>query len=876
MPLRSSLGIVFFFVAVACWPAWGIETVRVDSAGGAPRLVVDGKPVRARMFFGIQGAQPLPVGTEETEISFEFTPTEDEPARATMHFRFGHQAGNVYLDDLRVTDLETGRDVIALLNFEPESKALQRWQTWPVGVQNTVGTLDVQPGKGRNGSSALHVALQDPPGKVWPDYHLYHRAELALNLGHRHRVTFWAQADRPREITVAFYRPGQPYVYLGGPPGPMVSQIRLAAEVGVDFVSFPVGLPWPQPGQAVDWSSVDSVCETVLKANPGALLLPRIGMGAPPWWRAAHPGAAMVWDRPGEYHNDVVVASPEYRRDAAERLAALVAHLEERFGPSVAGYHPCGQNTGEWFYQDTWTAGLNGYAPADRDAFRRWLTERYGSDAALQSAWNQPGVTLAGAEVPSPESRRAAPAGTLRDPVAERALLDFTEFQQKAMADLVCDLARAVRQASQGRKLVVFFYGYVFEFAAVRNGPATAGHYALRQVLDSPDIDVLCSPISYFDRALGESGPAMTAAESVALAGKMWLYEDDTSTYLSSGTQPGHQDRVADIDQTNALLLRNTAQCALRNFATWWMDLGATGWFNDARMWAEMRRLAALDEPLLSAPRPFRPDVAAVIDERSMQRVAFDGQTLTRPGVYEVRRALGRMGTSYGQYLLDDVTAGRVDARMLVFLTPWCLDAEQRAALKELTRDRLAIWCYAPGCQEPAGPSPDALRALTGFRLERVAPESAWAEPTEAGRQAGLSAGWGVKQPVQPLFAAVDAAPEETLARYADGSPAVALRRVGEGWSLFVGPPGLTSELLRAAARRASVPLITETDCNVVANGPFVLLHASSDGPLALNTGHPGPVIDLLTGQTLGSGPRLALPIRRGETRVLRLDGVGP
>jgi hypothetical protein len=101
----------------------------------------------------------------------------------------------------------------------------------------------------------------------------------------------------------------------------------------------------------------------------------------------------------------------------------------------------------------------------------------------------------------------------LHDPQAGRNLIDFAEFQQQMMADCVCELARAARRASGGRKLVVFFYGYVFEFGAIRNGPATAGHYALRRLLDCPDIDVLCSPISYFDRGLGESGPAMTAAE---------------------------------------------------------------------------------------------------------------------------------------------------------------------------------------------------------------------------------------------------------------------------------------------------------------------------------------------------------------------------
>ena len=124
-------------------------------------------------------------------------------------------------------------------------------------------------------------------------------------------------------------------------------------------------------------------------------------------------------------------------------------------------------------------------------------------------------------------------------------------------------------------KIVVFFYGYVFEFASVPNGPSVAGHYALRRVLNSPDIDVLCSPISYFDRGLGQGHPSMTAAESVALAGKMWLNEDDTRTYLGTGDFPGAIDAVSTLEDTNRELLRNVGQEAIRNFGTWWMDLGA-------------------------------------------------------------------------------------------------------------------------------------------------------------------------------------------------------------------------------------------------------------------------------------------------------------
>jgi len=850
--------------AVAAAPP--AASLQVDTTAGAPRLLVNGQPVRARMFWGGPGGAPIPIGPKARMIAFEFRPTEDEPARATMHLRFGRTPGDIFLDDIAVRDLDTGRDVVPRCDFEGGADAFARdWTFWPTGKQNTVGHIAVLPGIGREGSAGVRVRLTDPKTGSWPDFHIYYHARLALVKGHRHRVTFWVRADRERQIVCAFYRPGRVYAYLGGPPGRFESQIKMAANVGVDFVSFPCHMPWPRPGEKAEWRLVDAVCERVLAANPEALLLPRVGMEPPRWWKEKHPDDVMVWED-GPRTRGAVVASPKYRQDAAERLSALVTHLEERFGARMAGYHPCGQNTGEWFYQDTWKREFNGYSVGTRREWRRWLARRYGNDAGLRQAWADATVTLASAEVPTPAARRAAPAGIFRDPTAERPLIDFAEFQQEAMADCVCALARAARQASKGRKLVVFFYGYVFDFAAVHNGAPVSGHYGLRRVLECPDIDVLCSPISYFDRGLDGSAPAMTAAESVALAGKMWLYEDDTSTYLSTGNPPGSRDRVKTIEDTNSQLVRNVAQCALRNFGTWWMDLGRAGWFNDPAMWAEMERLRSLDELLLTNPTPFRPEIAAILDERSMLLAATGSSVVTRPGVYEARRALARCGAPYGQYLLDDVLDGRVRAKLYVFLNAWQLSAQQRKQLLAVTRGSTRLWCYAPGYFDDYRPSRPAMRELTSFDLRPVSPEKAWAEPTEM----GLSQAFGVQRAVKPLFAAHGVTSRETLATYPDGSAAVTMRQTDGGTSVFVGAPGLTSELVRVAARKAGVHLFTQTDCNVYANGPFLTLHACQDGPVKIDTGRPTPILDELTKQAIGRGPRLTLPLRRGQTRVLR------
>jgi hypothetical protein len=161
------------------------------------------------------------------------------------------------------------------------------------------------------------------------------------------------------------------------------------------------------------------------------------------------------------------------------------------------------------------------------------------------------------------------------------------------------------------------------------------------------------------------------------------------------------------------------------------------------------------------------------------------------------------------------------------------------------------------------------MRELTGFDLLPCLAAKALAEPTAAGRALGLTKGFGVDRQVTPTFAATDAHEDEVLARYPDGSPAVALRPTsGPGFSLFTGPPGLTSELVRMAARKAGAHLYTEVDCNVYANGPFVVLHASQDGPVRLRPpAGKSRIVDALDGEPVASP---TLELRKGDTRILR------
>ena len=237
----------------------------------------------------------------------------------------------------------------------------------------------------------------------------------------------------------------------------------------------------------------------------------------------------------------------------------------------------------------------------------------------------------------------------------------------------------------------------------------------------------------------------------------------------------------------------------------------------------------------------------------------------TRPGAQ-----LGRSGAPYGQYLLDDALAGKVPAKLQFLLAAWALNPEERAQVKasrapETTR----VWCYAPGYIHPNRLDVSGIGEVTGFQARPASPGSAAVTPTEVGMAAGLTDGWGPKEAIQPLFT-VTATPQETWATYADGSPAVVVRRTGKETDVFLGVPALTPELVRGLARVAGVHVFTEDNSAVWATEEYISIQAHKAGPVVINTGKPGAISDALSGNLLGEGPKLTVDFLQGQTRVFR------
>ncbi len=325
----------------------------------------------------------------------------------------------------------------------------------------------------------------------------------------------------------------------------------------------------------------------------------------------------------------------------------------------------CSASTWSTASGSTTSPAATTFPPPNRDAFRAWLRTRYQNDViALRAAWHDGGVTFETAEIPERRPPGSAPpTAPVLYQERERRAADFHEFSSEIVAGVITRLGRAVKQASGGRSAVAVSYGYTLE-GSPRAG---SGHLALAEVLASPDIDILTGPVSYATRTPGGSAPLPTPVDSLALAGKLWVSEDDTKTFLARGETP---DTYNPAGVVRAGLRR---RCTLDSFGAAlahragvsWMDLWGQGWLDDRAVWEHIARLRTLSDRLATRRRNPRtkavppPDVAVFVDEQSFFGVRADERLLGRL-VMNQRDALLRSGARLGFYLLSDLPAQKL------------------------------------------------------------------------------------------------------------------------------------------------------------------------------------------------------------------------
>lgn len=688
-------------------------------------------------------------------------------------------------------------------------------------------------------------------------------------------------------------RPVPERLYFGNPMDHDTVRLALAAGVEI-FQICDYWLDWEgaPPGHLKNF---DDRLDSLLAIDPRVKVLPRLHFDdIVPEILKKHP-EYRIWRENGTfmtgYNVRMIIGNigcPEFRAAMLGALRRTIRHLEAKYGDRIVGYHPAYGAGGEWQYWEC-RGGTWGFDPGMRGAFRRFLSARYKTDSSLAAAWNDPAVTLATADIPRNAERAAAASGFLYEPQTAQRFIDYHLFLSDLMTDALLDCARVVREEAPD-KLSCFFYGYSFENSKVYEGsPAATGSFALRKVLSSPDVDVLCGPFGYppETRALGGGTACHAPAESVLLAGKIWLNEDDNGTHVTAAdiaatgrwSPDGAVHARRTVDEAERILARDMAFCHLRNSAFWWMDLFGRKWHADKRLWDEMGRWRPLENAAMTSNSLLKPDVAVTVHEPSSAYLVHSSvpRGLCEWLANRNRDRISRAGVVYGQYLLDDVMAGHVpDAKLDIHALAFALGGDERRTLALRAQRTATLWLALPGLIDlDAGLlSTNAVRELTGFDVCFVTPASFAVRATGDGLAYGLPAAFGQCEASAPLLGVNPMPGDVVLARWmdnpqhqGDGTPAVVYRPAANGHAaaFFSGTNELPQELVRLAARLAGAHVWCDDDLHVQANGRLAAFTAPKAGIYVIRTPS-GPVRDVLTGKLLAEGSCLTRRFAKGET----------
>ncbi|MDP6358301.1 MAG: hypothetical protein QF473_24495, partial [Planctomycetota bacterium] len=749
---------------------------------------------------------------------------------------------------------------------------------------------------------------------------------------------------------------GNPTLHIDGRPVPPIlwsssyGNYRRYSEYAATGVKLfrPIfqGSPICAPGEEEEFypwwfAQVDRLLSAAVGVDPEVKLLPAVWMDPNPQWLFDRPSEQMLGGRgqlvvplnlfvPDRGQVRPTFMSQAWRRDGGRAVSRLVKHMSAQpYASNVIGLCFLAGRAGENYWggnernafineqgrydakpREQWDAG--DFSMAARRTFRDFLISRYRTEHALQQAWRQKDFRFDDILEPARFDRekvcdalvwahKPEGHGSLRDPLEPGVgtlPADYYQCYSEAMIDTFAAWGRAAKTASGGRLITGCYYGYAIPqlFTSV---PGFHGHTAVARACRTPHLDFYVSPSEY-NSARRAGGPLWghNIVDSLRLHTKLWIYEQDSRTYLAE-----HMPKTFSRRETIEVFKRDAAAAITRGVGWWYYEFaqgqggsGAREWFIDPAIANFARHIKKVYDHALTLP-----------DRGPSAQIAvfYHGNSLTAQDIFtptpQVNITIGRLtlvngmqrvGAPYDLYNLSDIPRLKKSGllrqyKMCLFLNPFYLSAEERGWLKLCkNRGRTLVWLWAPGLsQEGKKLSPEHVSKVTGMPgikwLHRKAAQTYRLSSTDHPVTAGLPDGLEIS--------AVPFPPGGTWARFGNEvwpiiyvDPKTAgrgthvlghwliegkvredmaalcvrtVRRLGKTkWnSVYAAVPYLTPELMRNIARFAGVHIYRDSNEILFAGRHFVALHtgkerATGDLRLPART----TVYDVFAGETAG------------------------
>jgi len=590
-------------------------------------------------------------------------------------------------------------------------------------------------------------------------------------------------------------------------------------------------------------------------------------------------------------------ASQAKIQEYSDAVTALVKFCENSpFASRIAGYGIAGEMDEQWHLFAPYSGGgirfgMTDYSEVMVDFFREHLAKKYGSDAALQQAWGDKNVTIAAAQIPGYGERVGD------EFFISQAVADYNEAYALAEANLISTLGRSVKQALT-RKTLVWVYakdsyrdvGINQFFPHVLNSGSGFEQYT------SDGFNAFGNPTDYYFRRNGLHPANRGCQASAHLNQKIKLAEVDLRTYLTQAQQTpyGGENAYATEQHFRNVLMEVFQHGGSYRFYSFWL-----GWYNCDAVMKCMERLSMIEREQLTLPVRWKRKVCFLYDDRAITHIGnFDGKNQRSAHFFfaksltaTVANTLHRSGVGADIYYLRDILNPDFPAdqySVYIFCASFQFTPEVMAALESKLRrnGNVLIFPWGSGfLNSRHQPDRASVEQLTGIKVAPHRLDRQNGGITRTGATHFLTASWDKNATVSmrsryninphlPMFTVADNE-AQVLGKFGDGSDALAVKKVGDSYSVYCAAPDFSAGLLRSICRAKNIHCFVDNGYDFVAtDGNFLSIHSGAGGVKTVKL--PEKIVravDWFTGKVLAENTdELKIPLRDDETVVLKLE----
>ncbi len=651
-----------------------------------------------------------------------------------------------------------------------------------------------------------------------------------------------------------------------------------------------------------DYELTDKVLNAVFKDNSDIYYVPRIKLNVPLDWGKKNPEDVFVYhegpreagkikelvgtakhdylgyETPDGYYtaggwkdnrpnvggliSNQSFSSKKWLSDAGETLRRLIRHLEDGpFGDRILAYHIAYGVSGETCFWGRF--GRNGvkfgdYGIANRKAFFQWGLKEYKSLDALRKAWSEKDLTEEKFEPPAPELREQQ-SGSLdsymRGRQEDQICIDYDKFNTEVNVNAIEHFGKIAKEETNG-KAVGSFYGYLME---VRRSAYT-GHLGFDQLLNSPYIDFIAAPKSYYRSGPGDPGGVLAPAQSINRQ-KLWLDELDNRTHLCKTAEKQCQN----LSETQTVMWREFSKNLAHNSGMWWMDLGG-GWYDSPEILKEIGKIEKISQKIKATQGKSISEILLVVDDKSFFNWVC-GDADHNMFMKEFVREAHLCGAPIDMYRLKDIEDIDLSQyKLICFLNAFKFDVGQWDKIKKRLPEKVSLmWNYAAGILNPKF-SLSNIEEITGFK---VCERSRNAKPKLIPDSKGAMRKTSIMELLEdinidvPLLEIIPTQEVNALADYSDGGIALAERSCSSGSKdIYCALPMLKAEHIRIIGELAGVHFYAPANCAIYANSRFISFFPKNDMEFQAHLKKPQNIIDISTGELLEQKEIITLNIK--------------